>query len=304
MKGQASYGFDVERGLRRVLRGRPSPDALDWVREVAGAQRVVGVRPLSGGLSSAVHLVRLAATSGAQSQVVLRRYVLDWVVDEPHAPANEATVLALLTDTPVPAPQLIAADPDGAVTGVPSLVMSALPGRVVWKPSDIDGWLRRLAEALPEIHAVAPAAGLRDFTPYAPAEGLVPPPWTTHSHAWQRARELYESPPPASGRVFLHRDYHPGNVLWSRDRVSGIVDWVSSCVGPPEVDVAHCRYNLAVHAGQPDAADRFLALWQTLSGRGDYDPYWDLTTIVSVVGPEPDAALDQFAARAAARLLS
>jgi aminoglycoside phosphotransferase (APT) family kinase protein len=102
--------------------------------------------------------------------------------------------------------------------------------------------------------------------------------------------------------VFLHRDYHPGNVLWSGGEISGIVDWVSGCIGPPEVDVAHCRANLAVLAGDPEAADRFLELWQSVTGCRDYHPYWDLTTVVSVVSEEPDPALDAFVATAAARL--
>jgi aminoglycoside phosphotransferase (APT) family kinase protein len=254
-------------------------------------------------MSSAVHLVTLAATSGAREDVVLRRYVLDWVAEEPHAPGNEVAVLQLLGHSPVPAPRLIAADPDGALTGTPAVVMSALPGRVVWKPAEVDGWLRRLAHALPQIHAVPPEGRLGEWAPYGPTEGWAPPPWTRHRWAWERALELYQGPPHRTSQAFLHRDYHPGNVLWSGKEISGIVDWVSGCTGPSEVDVAHCRYNLAVQAGDPEAADRFLAIWQSLTGCRDYHPYWDLTTILSVVPAEPNPALDAFAASAAARLV-
>lgn len=257
---------------------------------------------MSGGMSSAVHLVSLEGRAGAEHVVVLRRYVLDWVFDEPDAPANEAEVLALLDDTRVPAPRLIAADHDGRLTGVPMLLMSALPGRVRWDVVDVRRRLQRLAETMSEIHAVPPAPGLREFAPYEPQRLLVPPPWTRHPHAWQRALEVYRGPAPRTDRVFLHRDFHPGNVLWSRDQVSGIVDWVSGCAGPAEADVAHCRYNVAVHARQPDAADRFLAIWQAITGHRDYDPYWDLVTVVSVVTSEPDPALDEFVRSAAARL--
>lgn len=89
-------------------------------------------------------------------------------------------------------------------------------------------------------------------------------------------------------------------MLWAGGEVSGIVDWVSACAGPPEVDVAHCRFNLAVHAGDAPAADRFLALWQSMTGRTAYDPYWDLVSSVSVTRDEPDPALDAFVSSTAA----
>jgi len=99
----------------------------------------------------------------------------------------------------------------------------------------------------------------------------------------------------------VHRDFHPGNLLWDNDRVSGVVDWVASCVGPPEEDVAHCRVNLARQHGQP-TADRFLDLWLHATGRTDYDPYWDLVDAVSMGGGAPNPELDAFVAAAAARL--
>ena len=58
--------------------------------------------------------------------------------------------------------------------------------------------------------------------------------------------------------MFLHRDFHPGNLLWTDERITGVVDWVSACAGPPEEDIGHCRANLAIRHGQ-DWADEFLA---------------------------------------------
>jgi len=103
--------------------------------------------------------------------------------------------------------------------------------------------------------------------------------------------------------VFIHRDYHPGNVLWSGRRVTGIVDWVNASRGAPEADVGHCRANLAGHFDHT-VADRFLARHQARTGRTGYHPYWDLAV---VVGPadsygDPDPGLDAFVARAVAQL--
>ena len=269
------------------------------MRRETGARCVSRVRALAGGRSSAVHLVVVESATGTRERVVLRRYVLDWVAEEPEAPGNEALVLGLLAGTAVPAPRLVAADPDGSVTGTPAVLMSALPGRVDWRHTDLGGWLRRLVEAMLVVHDVAPDPRLQTFAPWAPTEGLVPPPWTRHRRAWEKAVQLYRAGVPSTERVLVHRDYHPGNVLWARRRVSGIVDWVNTCSGPPEADVAQCRQDLAEDLG-PDVAEEFLRIWLSMTGRRTYDPYFDLTNAVSTVGPTPDPATDAFVARAAA----
>jgi aminoglycoside phosphotransferase (APT) family kinase protein len=298
---RAAHGFNLDEHLHRRLRGRPPASAIGWVESQLRA-RVTTIRALDGGTSSAVHMLSLETSAGARLDVVLRRYVLDWVSEESWAPGNEATVLGLLnTVLAVPSPRLLAADPDGSVDGTPMIVMAALSGDVVWEPVTEEMWLRRLAEMLPAIHNVAVPSELRQWAPYPPEPGLVPPPWTKHRWAWERALDAYAGPPPPSDRVFLHRDFHPGNVLWINEQITGVVDWVSSCAGPPEEDVSHCRVNLACHHGQGEA-DRFLAYWQDITGRRDYHPYWDLTDVVSMVPDDPDPALDEFVATAAAQM--
>lgn len=296
------HGYELEPDLHRTLRGRPPAGALDWLLEQLGADKIIEVEALSGGTSSAVHRVRLGSRRGATLSVILRRYVLDWLADEPWTPGNEVHALRLLADSPVVAPRLLAADPDGVATGTPTVVMSDLSGQVDWRPRDLDGWLRRLAEALPAVHAVRPDSRLRSFAPYPPEQPL-PPSWTRHPAAWDRAVELFEGPQPDVPQVFLHRDFHPGNVLWSDDQVSGIVDWPSACAGAAEADVAHCRANLGRQFGI-EVADRFLALWQAITGTADYHPYWDLTDVISWTGSddEQDPALDAFVEAAARRL--
>jgi len=288
-----AYGFGIGEELHRRLRGAVAPEALAWVERETGC-RVLAQRPLEGGTSAAIHRLVL----DGRDDLVLQRFVLDWIVEEPWAVGNEVTVLGLLADTDIPAPLMVAADPDGALTGVPSVLMTALPGSVVWDPPDLDDWLRTLVDTMMRIHAVKPAAGLEAWYPYGPAG--VPPVWTRHRWAWERAIAAYEGERPVSDDVFLHRDFHPGNVLWDNARVSGVVDWVSSCVGPPEADVAHCRVNLARHHGHP-IADRFLDLWLRATGHAGYDPYWDLVNAVSMGKGALNLSLDDFVVSAAAR---
>lgn len=176
------HGYDLDPDLHRALRGTPPAETLTWVCSEVGASDVLDIQALHGGTSSAVHKIVLSSRSGVTVPVILRRYVLDCIAEEPWTPSNEADVLQLLTDSPVPAPRLLAADPAGTVTGTPTIVMSCLPGRTDWRPHDLDGWLRQLAEALPEIHAAQGFGGLRGFAPYPPEHAL-PPVWSEHPAA-------------------------------------------------------------------------------------------------------------------------
>ncbi len=72
--------------------------------------------------------------------------------------------------------------------------------------------------------------------------------------------------------AFIHRDFHPGNLLWSRRRLTGIVDWAAACRGPIGCDIAHCRANLRDLA-DPVTADRFVSIYSSLTGY-QLDPFW------------------------------
>lgn len=295
------YGHDLDPDLHQELRGEVPAKALAWVEQAVGGL-VVSQQALEGGMSSAVHL--LTTTAGADlERVVLRRYVLDWVItEEPHIPGNEALALRLVADNHagIPAPRLIASDPDGSQLGVPATLMTALSGSLVWDPPERTSWLRALAELVVRIHALPASAELADWAPYEPY-ARTPPPWSEHPSAWLTAYELWDGPAPASERVLLHRDFHPGNVLWTDGVITGVVDWVSTCAGPPEEDIGHCRADLAIRHGQ-DWADEFLTIWQQLIGKRDYHPYWDLTNVVSFDHSQVEPRLDAFVAAAAARL--
>jgi aminoglycoside phosphotransferase (APT) family kinase protein len=112
----------------------------------------------------------------------------------------------------------------------------------------------------------------------------------------ERSFDEFRGPPPRS-RSINHRDFHPGNVLWSGGEVSGIVDWPSASAGSPDADVGHCRLNLAWQLGM-DAADRFLALCGT-----EYHPYWDVVAALEGMDEEDWSDADEdFLAAAVAQL--
>jgi aminoglycoside phosphotransferase (APT) family kinase protein len=271
------YGFDEDAETRRLLRSRPPRAALVWAGAVLGGT-VVSARALRGGLSSAMHAVTVALSGGGTVEAVLRRYVrADVVAEEPDIAAREAGTLRLVESLDLPTPRLLGADHTGSAAGVPAVLMSRLPGKVVWSPSDMDRWLRRLADPLPTIHAATPPAGtVRPFDPYA-QQSYDLPGWARWPAMWERAVEIFHGPRPDGPETFIHRDFHPGNVLWRRGAVTGVVDWQSASVGPPAMDVGHCRCNLLPYGR--DAVDRFTAMWEDTTGL-TFHPWADVVAII------------------------
>jgi hypothetical protein len=271
-----AHGFCDDEQTRRLLRSRPPRQALAWAGAWLGGP-VISARALRGGMSSAVHLVTARRPDGQRAQAVLRRYVRP-DPDEPDPAAREARALRLAGAAAVPTPALLAVDPDGTQAGVPALLMSRLPGRVDWWPSDLDRWLERLAALLPRIHGTAlpPGEAVPRFAPYR-QENYRPPGWARYPRVWERAVEISRAPAPDLPAVLLHRDFHPGNVLWRYGRVSGVVDWLGACSGPAPADVAHCRINLLTMG--TEVVSRFTVRWERVAGT-TYHPWGDVVTVV------------------------
>jgi hypothetical protein len=133
-------------------------------------------------------------------------------------------------------------------------------------------------EALPRIHGAARPADetLPRFAPYR-QDSYRPPGWARYPRVWERALEISRGPAPDLPAVLLHRDFHPGNVLWHYGRVSGVVDWLGACSGPATADVAHCRVNLLTMG--TEATERFTRMWESAAGTG-YHPWGDVVTVV------------------------
>jgi len=227
---------------------------------------VVRVARLPGASSAAVH--RLDLTDG--SKVVVRRYVWPgFLVSEPNAPAREAEVLRFASARGLPVPLLIAADATGAEVGdgIPVLLMSFLRGRAIAVPH-----LSQLAAVGASVHAVdADDLGHEYFCWYED-EMTTPPPLTRQPRMWETAIELWHNAMPSYRPTLIHRDFHPGNVLWSRGRATGVVDWANACRGPVGCDLAHCRNNLRTLAN-PEVADEFIEAYTALTGQ-TLDPFW------------------------------
>ncbi|MFJ9804798.1 phosphotransferase family protein [Streptomyces wuyuanensis] len=268
-----------------------------WVADhLAEGERVTGAVRLRGGWTSEMR--RLAVTGPAgERTLVLRSFVKPFFVR--HAPGlltREANVLRLLAPTDVPAASFVAVDATAEHCAHPSLLMSLLPGEVrVDDDGDAGRRARLLADQLLRIHRV-PVTGAtrpRAYQAWTSAARVAPPSVTLRPGLWRRAVDVIRQAPPAYRGCFLHRDFHPGNVLFTGAgddlRISGVVDWVETSWGPADLDVAHCSSALALLYGAP-AGMRFADLYATAGGTLTGDPsahlYWRLLDALAFA---PDA---------------
>ncbi len=284
-------GTDEQEGVEASMAAWDQQVAEWIVSKVRPGAAVIGVEQLKGGVSSVVQAVTLQ-DDDERIEVVLRRFTdRDWLREEPGVARREAESLRLAGAAGLDTPTLIAVDETGEACGHPAVVMSRLTGAVVLQHVDQAQWLDGLAGAIVRVHAASiPVADHRwDYRAYEDAEAQRVPAWSAVPDAWAAGIAAARGPQPAFEPRFIHRDYHPANVLWHRDAVSGIVDWVNGCRGPVGIDVGHCRVNLAQLYGV-EAADAFLALYSKHAAAAGapftYDPYWDIRTLLDMGEPE------------------
>jgi aminoglycoside phosphotransferase (APT) family kinase protein len=251
----------------------PSKEARTWVAEQFGVgAHVRTARRLTGGITSAMHVLSVESKSGQRTDVVLRRWNDDDHVEGADWVTRESSILEQLAGSDLPTPEVLAIDPTGARCGQPALLMSRLPGRIDLTPRNPELWLEEFAAMLVRIHAAqvtAPAA-----ESWLNRNKLIVPEWTERPEIWREAIELVAEEGTIGEQTFIHHDYQQFNVLWTRGHISGVVDWVFGSTGSPSMDVGHCRLNLAV-LYSPEHARRFLELYESASGR-KVDPWWDV----------------------------
>ncbi|MFB7502089.1 aminoglycoside phosphotransferase family protein [Streptomyces broussonetiae] len=238
-------------------------------RHLEVGERTVGTEALRGGITAEMRRLIIGARGGGTRDLVLRTFVAvehaeDWL-------DREAGALTLLTGTGVPAPTLVAVDASAAHCEYPSLLMTHLAGRAVLDDEGLETRVPLLARQLVAIHALRPAERPREYVARTTADTVVTPKGADAA-AWAAATDVIREPaPPCEGR-FLHRDFHPGNVLFdvpppgsAGARITGVVDWAQTSWGPADLDVAHCSTNLALLHG-PAWGLRFAEAYEEAGG--------------------------------------
>ncbi|MFE5489423.1 phosphotransferase family protein [Streptomyces virginiae] len=275
--------------------GRTWGATRSWVEQtLAPGERIEQVVRLRGGWTSRMRRLDLAGPDGRRS-LVLRSFVEPFYVR--HAESlltREAAVLSLLGGTEVPAATLTAVDATARSCDHPSLLMSLLPGTVRLADQGADERAGLLARQLVSIHRLPVTASQRPrpYQAWTSPERVNLPAATGRPDLWRRAVDVIRREPPAHQSCFLHRDFHPGNVLFTGAggelRINGVVDWVETSWGPADLDVAHCSTALALLHGAPAGmrfADRYADAGGTLAD-GTTHLYWRL---LDALGFAPDA---------------
>jgi aminoglycoside phosphotransferase (APT) family kinase protein len=264
------------------------PDrARGWVQDHLDTE-VLAIEPVTGGRTDTISAVRLA-TGGP----LILRYMpdLEWGRIGPQHVAAEALGCRLMAGSGLPVPQLIASDPLGTEAGGSANLTTWLPGSVRLDATGASA-VDELARVAAVIHATPVPAGRlpQDYEFWAPAE-LEVPVWSEVPQLWRRAIEIFASPPPPTTRGLVHRDFHPGNILWTGDRITGVIDWAETSWGPPDLDVAHAMTNFAM-LHDLDSAGAFAAAYRRHGGVVDEDPeafrFWSVSDILGFL---PDPAL-------------
>jgi len=189
----------------------------------------------------------------------------------------------------VPKPLFL--DADGSIFGAPTVVMTRLPGRAVMIPRDVELFLRRMARTLAELHAV-PTHALtflirqRDRGDrFVKGERRLTDPLFQEVMAevraeWPRVRDSLPS-------QLVHADYWPGNLLWRRDHLVGVVDWENPRLGDPTEDLATLRREAWLLFG-PAAADRLVDYYVEAGGQVGELRFWSLWVAPDALEEMPD----------------
>jgi hypothetical protein len=248
------------------------------------------IEPVGGGLTDTIS----AITLGHGDPVILRHVsIARWGEIGRRHVICEARGCQVMAASGLPVPRLIASDPVGDQAGDYANLTTWLPGEVrlgPLSPRAIDA----LAAAAVVIHAtpVAPAAQPLPYEFWAPAE-LVVPVWSQRPALWQRAIDLFRTGPPSTRPGVVHRDFHPGNVLWQGDTISGIIDWAETSWGPADLDVAHSITNFMVLHDLERAAS-FGRAYERHGGRLEADheaaQFWQVSDILGFL-PDPGPQL-------------
>ncbi|KDN87108.1 phosphotransferase family protein [Kitasatospora cheerisanensis] len=264
-------------------------------RALPPSERIENAERLRGGWTSQMRRLDVSGPDGKRS-LVLRSFVDEFFVQ--HAEGlltREARVQDLLAGAGVPAARPLAVDATAEHCDHPSLLMTLLPGTVRLADLGADRRADLLARQLLDIHRVQvdEQSRPRAYQAWTGPERVRVPEATGRPGLWRRAVDVIRREPPAHRPCFLHRDFHPGNVLFDGEgaelRISGVVDWVETSWGPADLDVAHCSTALALLHGVP-AGMEFVDRYVAAGGAPAEDPaahlYWRLLDALAFA---PDA---------------
>ena len=280
-----------------VVRAVPTQEALELLcADIEPGGRIIDVRAMGGGISSAIHRLDLVSRNGHTRSVVLRRF--NGKVSKSHLDVaeREFQLLQFLRTTDIPVPEPIWLDRDGLVFGRPSLVLSIVDGRPQLAPVDIADWIRQHAELLGRIHGLELDVEGLQFLPdlqatvKATMDKVEMRSAGAHVTDFLVAKKRFLEGWPIIKLVpgsLLHGDFWPGNTLWKDGKLVSVIDWEEPAYGDRGADVAICRLDIAWTVGL-EAADEFLEAYRRIVD--EPVPNLALWDLYAACRPFPDAA--------------
>ncbi len=234
-----------------------------WVLDKTSPQgRIAHVSEIHGGATAYIHSLTVRSPDGELWRLILKsqKHPEDWW---PLAFEGEGRAIEAAHKNGLPTPRLVAVSSD-----LPAVLMTKIPGKVHLAPVP-DQWTVVIARTLKTIHDV-PASAVKGIHRYKDStrrfDASKIPAWTRHRRPWERLIRLANKPRPTAPFRFTHGDYHPGNIIWNGNCLTGVIDWQGGIIGPPQRDLAHCRANLGLLESS-GAADDFYAAYLAAGGR-------------------------------------
>ena len=213
-------------------------------------------RILEGGVSSEVFLIAVESKKG-EEKIVLRT--------EGGPPAEnsiktEYLLLEKLHQTKVPCANPIHLDHSKEILDKDFMLMTYLEGTIEIPKIKNFGFLNKMVEILKNIHNVnteiLPTLPCRFDPTYDLFEFLPNARINKELKAILKGYDTSYLGKP----VLLHGDFWPGNILWTKDEISGVLDWEYAAIGDPVSDLAVASLELKYDYGKR-GVDRFLDLY-------------------------------------------
>ncbi len=252
-------------------------------QRIAPGGRLLHAWQLTGGLSAQVMALEVETADGEQQRWVVRQHGAGDLNANPQVAADEFYLLTRLYDSGLAVPRPLYYDESGAILPTPYIVVGFVDGVTDFAPTNLDDYLRQMAEHLARLHQepVTDEDRQRLARQSARLERLMRqrPAALDESIDEGRIRDALEPHwPPASSHppALVHGDFWPGNVLWRAGQVTAIIDWEDAGIGDPLRDVATCRLELLWALGEA-AMQRFTKAYQAVHPLDMTTlPLWDL----------------------------
>ena len=245
---------------------------------VLGADRVDGLRQLSGGASRETWSFSAVDAAGARRSLILQRQRAGSERDI----AVEAAVVRAAGAGGVPVAEVVASSTDPGALGAPFMIVTEVPGETIARRILRDERFvtarralpAQLGQALAALHALDPKTvpGLVATDQVAQYREVLDTVGQPHPAFELGFRWLEAHRPPPGPPAVVHGDFRLGNLIVDESGLAAVVDWELAHEGDPMEDLGWlCVKSWRFGSPQPVAGvgtyDELFASYAAASGR-------------------------------------